>query len=149
MERFDSPDQFVDHCVLEALQYVCKTLVKIAPSSVTGSSNCKEDARSVLLDMRRKLPEATRFICLQMFVRLQAFARESDQAFHEERKPDLPSPRTDVDYTMRVIWNKLKKIVEAKYIAKADWKPVTWNPYHDLHRSIATISKYVAQREHV
>lgn len=149
MERQHSPDEFIDHCVVDALRYVSTTLVALAPAAVTGSSSCKGDAQYVLLDMRRRIPEATRFICVQIFARLRVFAREADRAFHEERKPDLPKPRTDVDFTVRAIWDKLNAIVEAKYIAKADWKPVTWNPYHDLHRSIATIVKHVAEAERV
>lgn len=147
MQRFDSVDPLVDHCVVEAIRYVDRIMVDLAPSAVAGAGHPRDDAHTVALDMRRRLPEATRFICLQMFHRLRAFAKEADQAFHEERKAVLPKPKNHVDYTMRVIWAKLEAIVEDKYRAKADWKPLTWNPYHDLHRSLAVLEKHIATQQ--
>ena len=147
MEEFSSVEALVDHCVVDALRYTDRTLKKLAPAAVAASRDPRNDANTISLDMRRSLPEATRFLSLQIFRRLAGFAAEAEQAFEDDRKQLLPAPKNDVDYTVRVIWKGLDRQVLDMYAAKADWKPDTWNPYGDFGRAMAVLVAFI-ERKH-
>lgn len=89
--------------------------------------------------MRQKLSRPTIFAALQILMRIQQFADETETAYDEERDPGLPYPKGHLDYSVRKLWQSWKNTVQTLQDQKMDWKPVDWNPYTNVSVGIGRL----------
>lgn len=134
-------DTMISQCVIDGLEYV-NTLQSYIPLFLEESNNIKY-IQTISMNMRRKLPEPTRYIVYEILNRLTGFALEASSAFNEERTTTLPKPKTHIDYTLRIIWSQMNKTIDYQHIDKSNWKPVTWNPYEDIYYTFLQLTDYI------
>lgn len=134
----------VAEVVVDALRY-SSSVVDYVPVFLK-EKNKRVMIKAISLDMRRRLPEATRYAAFLAIARLSEFASEAAEAFQEERTTALPKPKSHVDYTMRCIWGDFSKATLEEYQKTQAWQPLTWNPFVELNAALHALAAYVGDK---
>ena len=102
--------------------------------------------KAISLDMRRRLPEATRYATFLIICRLSEFSSEAAEAFQEERTQKLPKPKTHTDYTVWKMWQEFNTLTEDEYNKTNGFQPLNWNPFIDLTQSLHALAVHVGDK---
>lgn len=119
--------------VADALAFLHNSIIQYIPIMVTGDKISLSDAiKKISQRMRFKNSIPTNYAILQLLMRLNEYAAESEDAFDEERTPSIPRSKGNVDYTLKNIWVTWAKAIEEEEQKQSDWQELDWNPYSGM-----------------
>lgn len=107
-----------------------KNFLDYIPFFVAGDKNNLNDSiNKISQRMRYKNSIPTNYAILQLLMRLNEYAAESEDAFTDERTPSIPRSKGNVDYTLKALWVKWAAAIEDEQQKQSDWQDLEWNPY--------------------
>lgn len=143
-QAFYADNEEVREVVIDALKFVDKLKVYIPVFLHETDQN--HVVKAISLKMRKQLSKPATFAALQIMMRISEFSEECENAFAEERKPDIPSSKSHLDYTLRAIWISMVKETETQVDKNMYWKPADWNPYSDLTHAFDRLVSHIWEK---
>lgn len=129
-ETINVNEEDIRAVVKDAFFFLNTGFTHYIPVMVNGDQqNLKKVIRKISQRMRCKMSIPTTYAALQMLMRLNEYAAEAEDAYHEDRVPIFPRPCGNTDYTLKCIWVIWNRAIEDEANQQKSWQELDWNPY--------------------